>query len=248
MSIADDIKKELHDLRGQETSLVSFLDKLETDRILAFGTAYQAWYTRATKLVEALAPERLEEFVGYYRVNPKRKGMTSYTYVIQDYINGFGPVPDYSGKIPFDQKNITAIRLVNQMQILESISSRIGAVLADVRGVLLSELEDGELEAARTLRNVSLRAAGALAGVVLERHLQRVAENHQINLKKKEPTISDLNDPLKEKGLIGIPVWRKIQYLADLRNLCSHQKGTDPTEEQVTELIDGVNGLIKSVF
>ncbi len=174
--------------------------------------------------------------------------MDSTTYVIQDYINGIGPAPDYSGKAPFDELNLTKIRLVNQMQILKAMNSRIGTVLADVRGALLSELEDRELEAARTLRKVSLRAAGALAGVVLERHLQRVAENHQIGIKKKEPTISDLSNPLKEKGVYGIPVWRKIQYLADVRNICSHQKAADPTEEQVTELIEGINAIIKSVF
>jgi hypothetical protein len=247
-SIADAIKKELRDLLHQQAMLVDLLDKLETKRIVAFGTAYQAWYTRAIKLVESLAPERLDEFIGYYRVDPKRKGLHAGTYVIQDYVNGYGPVADFYGKKPFDEANLTRIRLVNQMQILESVDSRIGTVLSDVRGALLSELEDHELEAARQLRKVSLRAAGALAGVVLERHLQRVAENHGIALKKKEPTIGDLNDPLKEKGVFGVPVWRKIQYLADIRNLCSHQKTADPTETQVGELIDGVNAIIKSVF
>jgi hypothetical protein len=36
--------------------------------------------------------------------------------------------------------------------------------------------------------------------------------------------------------------------LADIRNLCSHNKTADPTEQQVTELIDGVNAIIKTVF
>ena len=134
------------------------------------------------------------------------------------------------------------------MQILTSLSSRIDHVLADVRGGLLAELEDRELKAAANLVPVNLRAAGALAGVVLERHLQRVAENHGIALKKKDPTISDLNDPLKDKGAFPLPVWRKIQLLADLRNLCVHNKGVDPKKDQVTELIDGVNTIVKSVF
>ena len=248
MTVADDIKRELKDLLDRQDPLIDLLDKLESKRILTFGTAYQAWYTRAIKLIESLAPERLDDFIGYYRIDPKRKTLHAGTYVIQDYINGYGPVPDVYGKKPFDEVNLTRIRLINQMQILESVGFRIGTVLADVRGALLSELEDRELEAARKLRSINLRAAGALAGVVLERHLQRVAENHGLTVKKKDPTISDLNDPLKEKGVYGIPVWRKIQYLADIRNLCSHQKATDPTEQQITELIDGVNAIIKSVF
>ena len=87
-----------------------------------------------------------------------------------------------------------------------------------------------------------------MVGVVLERHLQRAAKNHNIPIGKKLPTISDLNDPLKNKGVYGTPVWRKIQLLADIRNLCSHQKTTEPTDEQVEELIAGVNSVIKSVF
>lgn len=247
MSVSDEINKELKSLLDEQSALVKQLDKLESTQIIAFGTAYQTWYTRATKLIDALAPDRLDEFVGYYRIDPKRKTMHAGTYVIQDYVNGYGPTADIYGKKPFDEVNLTRVRLTNQLQILASVSSRIGHVLADVKGALLAELEDGELEAARTLCSISLRAAGALAGVVLERHLQRAAENHRVVLKKKEPTIADLNDPLKEKGVYGIPVWRKIQYLADLRNLCSHQKTAEPTKEQVSELIDGVNAIVKSV-
>jgi hypothetical protein len=87
-----------------------------------------------------------------------------------------------------------------------------------------------------------------LAGVVLERHLQRAATNHGITIRKKAPTISDLNDPLKQAGAYDVPTWRKIQLLADIRNICSHEKGQDPTTEQIDELILGVNSIVKSVF
>ena len=43
-------------------------------------------------------------------------------------------------------------------------------------------------------------------------------------------------------------IWRKIQLLADIRNDCAHQKTSEPTDEQVDELIAGVNSVIKSVF
>ncbi len=121
-------------------------------------------------------------------------------------------------------------------------------MLQDVTGHLFAEIQDSELKAAIKLKKISKRAAGALAGVVLERHLQRVAVNHQISIPKKNPTIADLNDPLKGANIYDVPMWRKIQYLGDIRNLCSHQKDTEPTEEQVTELIDGVNAVIKNVF
>jgi len=145
-------------------------------------------------------------------------------------------------------ESLAMIRILNQLQILASLSSRIDSVLQDVTGHLFAELQDAELVAATQLKKISRRAAGALAGVVLERHLQSAAKNHNILIGKKLPTISDLNDPLKNKGVYGTPAWRKIQLLADIRNLCSHQKTTEPTDEQVEELIAGVNSVIKSVF
>jgi hypothetical protein len=66
-------------------------------------------------------------------------------------------------------------------------------------------------------------------------------------VKKNNPTIADLNDPLKQQSIYGLPVWRKIQYLADVRNLGAHKKDLEPTEGQVAELIEGVNAVIKSV-
>src|SRR5688572_4173352 len=90
MSVSEEINKELKSLLSEQTTLLKQLDKLDSAQILAFGTAYQAWYTRATKLIDALAPDRLSEFVSYYRVDPKRKTMDAGTYVIQDYVNGYG--------------------------------------------------------------------------------------------------------------------------------------------------------------
>ena len=132
--------------------------------------------------------------------------------------------------------------------MVSSLQSRIDSVLQDVSGYLFAELQDKELEAASQLMKISLRAAGALAGVVLERHLQHTAKNHDISIRKKSPTISDLNDPMKQREVYGVPVWRKIQLFSDLRNLCRHQKDDEPTKEQIKELIEGVNSIIKTVF
>ena len=55
-----------------------------------------------------------------------------------------------------------------------------GSVLADVRGYLLAKIEDEELAVAAQLLTINVRAAGAVAGVVLESHLQRVSANQKI--------------------------------------------------------------------
>jgi hypothetical protein len=74
---------------------------------------------------------------------------------------------------------------MNQSQILASLNSRLGTVLSDVRGHLLAEIEDDELAVAQRLVKINLRAAGAVAGVVLEAHLQRTAASHSLELLKR---------------------------------------------------------------
>ena len=138
--------------------------------------------------------------------------------------------------------------LLNQHTILQSVSSRIDGVLANVELAMFTEIKDAELSSCAQLIKISPRAAGALAGVVLEGYLQKVASNHSITIRKKAPTVSDLNDPLKKEDVYDTPTWRKISFLADIRNLCSHKKTDEPSKEQVQELIDGVNWVTKNVF
>ena len=209
-----------------------------------FGTTYQIWYTRAYKVVELLGNERLDEFISYYRIDSKRKTLDVGNYAIQDYFKNIV----LGGTRHFDTNSVARMRVINQLQILKSLESRIESILQDVTGHLLADIQDSELKVADQLRKVSLRAAGALAGVVLEGHLQRVIQNHNISIRKKSPTIADLNDPLKNKGVYDNPTWRKIQLLADIRNLCSHKKGREPTDDEVIDLIAGVNWAIKSIF
>ena len=82
------------------------------------------------------------------------------------------------------------------------------------------------------MRHKFNRAAGAVGGVVLERHLRQICERHKITFGKKNPGISDLNDLLKNNNVIEIPQWRAIQHLADLRNVCDHDKKVDPTASE----------------
>ena len=246
MSVRDQVKGELNRLIQDYHGLRKLTG--DNSQRVDFGIKYQDWYTRALQVVRALAPDRLDEFVGYYLADPKRKTYCSSTYVIQDYVMGDGAATNGYDRPLWDVHAVTVSRVTSQCQILISLQSRIDGVLSDVTGALFADLQDHELESARQLLGINIRAAGVLAGVVLERHLQQVASNHKVTIKKKDPTLSDLNDPLRTGGVYDMPTWRKIQLLGDIRNLCAHRKGTDPTKEQVEELISGVNSIIKAVF
>ncbi len=76
----------------------------------------------------------------------------------------------------------------------------------------------------------------------------QVCENHSIAISKKNPGISDLNNALKEASVVDTPQWRAVQFLADIRNLCDHNKKVEPSPEQIDDLIAGVNKIVKTPF
>ena len=228
MSKRETIHKELTALYQEGAKLArEFLNKEEK----VFQYDYQRWYTKSLKAVASLAPDRHAEFRSYYEVDPKRKSLGYGTYVIQDYFKGVAPNKYHLPN--FDTRQQVGTCFVNQLAILSAIEVRVDSVLANIEGELYAELQDSEVAIARKLAKVSLRAAGALVGVLIEGHLQKVAFAHGVKLAKKNPTIADLNDPLKAASVIDTPTWRKISFLADLRNLCSHKKDVEPTKEQV---------------
>lgn len=243
MSKREAIHKELKLLYAAGAKLAVEFQKKEDQQ---FQYDYQRWYTKALKVVATLAADRLAEFRSYYEVDPKRKSLGYGTYVIQDYIKGVAPnnfnYPD------FDTRKQVLQAFFNQITILNSLEERIDSILTNIEGELYAELQDSEVAVARQLAKVSVRAAGALIGVLVEGHLQKVARAHGVKIAKKNPTIADLNDPLKAAGVMDTPAWRKISFLSDVRNLCSHKKDVEPTKEQVEELIQGAEWLTKNVF
>jgi hypothetical protein len=112
-----------------------------------------------------------------------------------------------------------------------------------------ADLFDSELDAGRELlKKGFLRAAGVVAGIVLEKHLSQVCDKHGIVVRKQHPTISDLNDLLKNNNIIEVETWRFIQRLGDLRNLCAHNKDREPAKVEVGDLIDRADKAIKTLF
>ena len=111
MSTSDELKKEIQALLTEHGDLLNLArDSKDT---LEFGAAYQRWYSRAYKVVEALAPERLGEFSSYYLIDPKRKVTDAGNYVIQDYIKGIGARTDRYNKPLWDINNLVMIRVMN---------------------------------------------------------------------------------------------------------------------------------------
>ena len=212
----------------------------------SFTREYQAWYSEAKSLVRQLLPDRLADFARHYEKPKSRKEITYENYTIEDYLQGIRITRGISTIVGPD----AAIpRFAQQLSLVESVSRRFRSSLFDIRQIAQAELFDSELDAAKELAKSKFRrAAGAVAGVVLERHLKEVCSSHHVTIRKKAPHISDLNDALKSANVVDIPQWRSIQYLGDLRNLCAHDKESEPTEDQVNDLVAGVAKITKTVF
>lgn len=215
----------------------------KTDEMLS---TYQNWYSQSLPVVRQLLPDRLAEFQEQYRLE-RRKDVDVTTYTISDYLTGL--TVTRAGEEVFSSFGVFSQKFQVQINVLESALGRLDSILVNIQAVIQAELFDDELMVARELLTKShLRSAGAVAGVVLERHLSQVAEAHAIKTRKRTPSISDWNDALKTAEVFDIPNWRFVQRLGDIRNLCVHSKDREPTKEEVEDLINGAGRVIKTFF
>lgn len=214
-----------------------------------FSDEYQNWYSESLALLKQLLPDRCEDFISQYK-KPKvsRKDISCENYVIEDALHGLAitrpmldeTVVDASAAIP---------RLRQQIAMIESAKRRFKSSLFDIRALVAADVFDSEIDSAQALhKNKFYRAAGTVCGVIIEKHLSEVCKNHGVSIRRKHPSIADFNDALKNNGTTDTPKWRQIQFLADIRNNCSHSKSNEPTSDEVQDLINGTSKLIKTLF
>jgi len=236
-------KNDIDNLIKKGEELLSTLKSNED--LVHFRKDYEIWYSESLSLVKVVLPNRVEDFEKYYY----QKGEKS----LKDYITY---TPPRSEGLKFDLDYIPAEAVdyakslfINQLAITKSAMKRFESSLFDIKQLVQADLFDSELDAAQELNKKGFtRGAGAVAGVVLEAHLSQVCENHKIKVSKKKPTINDFNQLLKDNDVIEIPTWRFIQHLTDLRNLCDHNKKSEPKKEEIEELINGVEKITKTIF
>ena len=223
------IREQIESLVKESEKLLSELGSKDGGN---FNDYYQIWYTQALPVIKQLLPERIKEFTTLYDDPETVLDIAGYLLEETDIL-----------------KERAIMNFIQQYHILESTKYRLDNILTNIQELIQSEILDSELDAATELLKAGhLRASGTLAGVVLERHLAKVCSSRSLKSSKKNPTIADWNDILKDASIYDIPTWRSIQYLADIRNLCAHAKNRDPKKDEVDELIRGVERITKTII
>ena len=235
---------ELQKAFKDEKKVADFIKKLPS-----FTNSYQTWYSEALELLNQILPNRVTDFTRLYKKpKTKRKEITWENYVIEDALQGLHITRGYE-KIKVVGADAAIPLFRQQLNIIKSIQKKFESSLFDIKQLVQADVFDSEIDSAKELTKKGfLRAAGAVLGVVLEKHLFQVCDNHKIKRKKKKPTIADFNDELKKAEVYETPTWRKIQHLGDLRNLCDHNKKKEPKQNDIEELIEGVEKIIKTIF
>ena len=210
-----------------------------------FKEDYQAWYSECIVLIKQVLPDRIGDFADHYETQRARKVLDAGTYRIKDLLQGISG--SRGGEVVFGQ-SAAFPHFTQQLAILKAAKARFKSSLFEIRQLVQADLFDSEIESARHLLKYKfLRAAGAIAGVVLEKHLRQVCYDHSVKITKKNPTIGDLDELLKAASVIDVPQWRHVTLLGDIRNICDHNKQKEPTEQQVGDLVDGTDKVLKTI-
>lgn len=239
-----EIKNEISQLIGMGRGMFVSLESTQPNNcpdMTYFLTNYETWYTKALMLIKQITPDRVSDFVILYS-NPQRKEISFSTYCISDALRTLQHPNGWYG--PWAAK----FCVLSQINMLQACLDKFDSKIYDIQIILQADIFDSEIESAKHLLKMGfLRAAGAICGVVLEKHFKSVCQNWNISIRKNNPTIADYNDALKDCAY-DIIEWRKIQHLGDIRNLCDHSKDREPTKEEVEELISGTERVTKTIY
>lgn len=239
-----EIKNEIEQLIAAGIKIYSALEgktKATCTDLEFFLLNYETWYTKALVVIKQITPDRTQDFILLYS-NPKRKALDLDTYCVSDALRTIQHNNQKYG--PWTAR----LCVLSQLNMLKACLEKFDSRLFDIQTILQADIFDSEIESAKHLLKMGFsRAAGAICGVVLEKHFRGVCESRSIVVKKKNPTIADYNDALKDFAYDTVE-WRRIQRLGDIRNLCDHSKDRNPTKDEVEELISGTERVIKTIY
>ena len=214
----------------------SFVNRINASPDLDFQIEYQTWFSLSCKLIERVMPERLTEFKVCY--SGDSYSMSNYFLKQRTFYSSFQEI-----LVSYNEN------FKRQLSILSGVVTCLDSSLLNIRNEVYYEYQEDEINAAREVSKVSLRAAGVIGRLVIEKHLKNIAESRAIAVKSKLsiPGLADYIASLRSASIIQESEKKKLEYLKELGNKCAHDKGVEPTTDEVNELLDGAKWCIANI-
>ena len=220
------------------------VERLSSKRF--FKNNYDLWYTTSLAVISQVIPSREKDFVKLYeKPSKERKTIDRTNFVIQDYLDGYHH--HFRHEDSYSDDALTKFQ--QQFNILLTASASFDNALFRIESLCRADLLNGEIAVAEELcKNKYLRASGAVARVILEKHLQRICKDKNITPEEKKPTLGAWIACLQKHNIIDDIQRTELTALSEITNYCCHQKEREPTKEEVDKLIDGVESFMKITF
>lgn len=229
------ILEHVQTLAKEGDRLLSRVGKKKMSNSVGFAREYHHWYETAASFLGEISPDAKADFVRFYE-GVSRSTMRDdppIVLVLRDLGNTA-------------MRSSLERKLSSQIGIIQAIPAMLDVRAFSLRQILSADLFTDELSTSRELLKTGhARAAGAVAAVVLERHLKLMCERHGIALGERE-TVGSLNAKLQEK-YADPTEYRRVLWLNELRAQCDHVKEVEPTVGKVEEFIEAVAKFVSTV-
>jgi hypothetical protein len=208
-------------------------------------TKKPSWYRKALRAMHKLTGQRFRDATGYLWGGQDGKQAAS---DVPGSHACLGMAVTRNGDMPASVHLTFLARLHQQLRMLNAVRDGLEHALTDVQSTLYDEVSDHILAAAYKLfRRGQHRAAGALAGVVLETHLAKVAVKYGVNSRHSSLDFAVLNTALKRGGIYDGSVWRFIRRLEALGHACVYAPAPELGVDALTEFLHGVQLIRRRV-
>ncbi|MGD1818938.1 MAG: hypothetical protein ACPKOI_03525 [Pleomorphochaeta sp.] len=217
-----------------------------------FKNDYLSWYYATSSCIKFLRPDKYKEFIDLFKDNrEKNTSLKSTNYKIENFIKNEELTDISNNLIQEEAKRIKiTLNLFHYQQLMiKAIIDNFDSISFNYEKETYMTFQEENIDSVQELfDNDFLRAAGALCGVIIEKHLKtKLLPFDEDAFTSKKLTLEPLNQACKKNNIYTTTEFKRIIHLTDLRNLCDHKNTIGPTKEQVQELIDGTKWIIYSI-
>lgn len=118
--------------------------------------------------------------------------------------------------------------------------------LFGVEMLVSKDILDTIIQEARTLLQAKYKDAAAIyCRVIIETSLKKLCDKNKITYRAKEK-LNSISNKLRKKGYLNLVEWRQIQAWADIGNSAAHGKFSDYTEDDVKNMLNGIENFLRT--